>query len=266
MVSLAPPSRGFWTSALAATLTIVTYVGCGSDSNRRAIDASVVLVDAPTCSVPPGMDTGMEAAPPDTAVGTSSLEDASVAVSDATVVLSDSAIAGAMMEANTGEVVVGDVAQLRAHDPAVIAFAKRMMREHSVANAHLTVVLEQNGIVTEDSEVSRTLTAATVATVQKLSALKGAGLDAAYLASQIDMHQQVLQLLDAVLIPEARLATLRAELMANRTAVVSHLAAARALAARDGGVPDAAAEDTATEPGAAQLDAGADAGMTADGP
>jgi predicted outer membrane protein len=178
--------------------------------------------------------------------GTSSLDGGATATGDGGVRLSDSATAGVMMEANGGEVMVGTLATNRAQDARVRSFAQQMVTEHSMANTRLNTLLQQKGLTAGDSEVRRMLAMAAQTTLNQLSNLSAAAFDAAYMASQVDMHQQVLKLLDDVLIPSAEDADLKAELVSARATVAMHLTAAQTLAASvagtDGGAPDASAD------------------------
>jgi putative membrane protein len=175
--------------------------------------------------------------------GTSSLDGGvDAAAGDGGTTLSDSQAAGVMMEANSGEVMVGNLAVSRAQGASVRAFAQQMVTDHSMANQKLMMLLQRVGLSAGDSPVRQMLAMAAQTTLTQLSAQTGAAFDAAYLASQVSMHQQVLKLLDDVLIPSAQNADLKAELVSARATVAMHLSTAQSLAASGGGDGGTAAD------------------------
>jgi putative membrane protein len=174
--------------------------------------------------------------------GTSSLGDAGTdAAGDGGVRLSDSASAGVIMEANSGEVMIGNLATTKAQNAGVKAFAQQMVNDHTMANTRLMTLLQQQGLTAGASDIRQMLAMAAQTTLTQLSAQAGAAFDSAYVASQVDMHQQVLKLLDDVLIPSAMNAALKAEFVSARATVAMHLSAAQALAATVG-TPDGGAK------------------------
>jgi putative membrane protein len=175
---------------------------------------------------------------------------------DAAARLTDTEVAGVMLEANTGEVGAGQVAATRAAAMPVQDFAQRMINEHSAANRSLSMLLDQQSITPADSPVRRMLGATAHDAVDMLWATPAGSFDRVYMQSQVDMHTMVLTLVDTVLLPSVTNAALRGAVMEMRATVVMHLADARALLASgfgDGGVD-----------GGGGNDAGADA--TGDGP
>jgi putative membrane protein len=201
--------------AVAGAVAMV-HVGCNDDNNQPSGTAST------------GGTTG-----------TSSLDDAAVATgddagvvdtgADAVTRLSDGAVAAVMAEANGGEVLAGQLVSTQSQSDEVRAFAQRMVTDHSMANERLMTLLQRTAISPEDSEPQRMLAAATLSTLARLSAMSDSAFDLAYVNSQVDMHQRVLQLLDDVLIPSAENADLSAELRSARQTAAMHLDAAQAL-------------------------------------
>jgi Raf kinase inhibitor-like YbhB/YbcL family protein len=232
-------------AALAASLA----AACSSSNGTTVVDASR------------GGSTGADAAAgtggSDAAGGTGGTVDATV---DGVAIgtsfdgggpaarLDDGQVLGVMIEANSGEAGAGQVATTRASAAVVKAFAQRMVDEHSAANRHLTAELMELGVTPSDSPTRRELGMAAAAATAMLWAAPMASFDETYARSQVEMHSQVLTLIDNVLLPSATGTLLRAEVAGMRTSVVSHLEGARnLLAARgDGGVTDGSPSDVAT--------------------
>jgi putative membrane protein len=82
----------------------------------------------------------------------------------------------------------------------------------------------------EDSDTSRSLKSAAKQTEGKLKGLKGAAFDRAYADNEVAYHQQVLDAIDKVLIPNAQNAELKALLEKVRPAIAAHLDHAKMLA------------------------------------
>jgi len=94
-------------------------------------------------------------------------------------------------EANAAEIKTSQVAQTRAVDPAVKAFADRMVDEHS-ANAHALDALASKRKVTigDDPDAARQIR---IGTLQKL---KGPQFDHAYMNTMIDDHAAAIALFE----------------------------------------------------------------------
>jgi putative membrane protein len=84
-------------------------------------------------------------------------------------------------------------------------------------------------VTPELSPTSESLKAGGEKNVAALQLLKGAALDRAYVDHEVAYHQQVLEALDAVLIPGAKNQELKGLLVKVRPAFVAHLEHARHL-------------------------------------
>jgi putative membrane protein len=150
-------------------------------------------------------------------------------VADAAILLSDAQIMGVLHVANQGEVEAAILAEMRAVNAAVRAFAMEMNRDHSAADRDLLNVGADAGLAPADSPISLTLTATAMQKVQALQSLQGIAFDRAYMTDQVEMHSQVLTLITDVLLPSAMNAVLRMQVTMAREAVTMHLANARQL-------------------------------------
>jgi putative membrane protein len=84
-------------------------------------------------------------------------------------------------------------------------------------------------IAPEPSNASEMLEADTATVIATLSMTPPAAFDKVYIGSQITMHQQVLSLIDARLLPDASDSDLKALLGTLRTSVATHLSAAQTI-------------------------------------
>ena len=87
------------------------------------------------------------------------------------------------------------------------------------------------GVKPEDSDTSKSLKKAAADTAKKLKALKGAQFDKAYVDNEVLYHQQVLDAIDKVLIPNADNAELKGLIEKVRPAIAAHLEHAKHLQA-----------------------------------
>jgi putative membrane protein len=143
--------------------------------------------------------------------------------------LTDAEIAAIVVIANSADVENGELALTRAENPAVKAFARTMVTDHTAVNRQAAELVAMLGVTPAPSEASRSLAAATTAQRQSLAEKSGAAFDRAYIANEVAYHTTVLETLDGVLIPQAENGELKALLVAVRPAFVAHLEHARQL-------------------------------------
>lgn len=150
----------------------------------------------------------------------------STASSD-TMVLRDGDIAGIMLTANQGEVDLGQLARSMASSAEVRRFAEMMVSGHLEAIQKHQALVARTGMRTSETPLRTQLRNAGVATADVLKQRSGSAFDIAYIRSQIDMHQWLLDSLDKSLIPGAANGALRSYLGEVREAVAMHLTEAR---------------------------------------
>jgi putative membrane protein len=147
----------------------------------------------------------------------------------AAATLNDAQILKVLSTANTGEVSVAQVAKPALQNAAALSFAQMMIEEHGAANGQTLALVSSKHLAPEPSEVSESLEADTASVISKLSTTLPAAFDKTYISSQVTMHQQVLNVIDARLIPDASDADVKALLATLRTSVATHLSAAQAI-------------------------------------
>ncbi len=152
---------------------------------------------------------------------------------DVSPITSDANIFALTHESNLGEIQAGQVAQQRASDVEVQAFAQRMITEHTTLDQEGTALAQQLAVtpVLPDSNLPR-LQQQELAQLSAVPA--GGAFDQQYIAQQITAHQRTLALVDAS-IERAQAAELRAALQSRvRPHVAAHLETAQDIQGRIG--------------------------------
>lgn len=142
----------------------------------------------------------------------------------------DPEVAMVMRVANLAEVREGELAREKAAEPAVRDFATMMVNDHSTASSKTEAELSKREIVSEDSPLSRQLDAESGAATDRLRGLTGRAFDRAYIDRQVQVHQNLLNLIDTKLMPVTKKKVVKEQLTAMRKAVQEHLAKAQQVA------------------------------------
>jgi putative membrane protein len=130
-----------------------------------------------------------------------------------------------------GEIAQGMIATSKGTRPSVVTFAQMLVQMHTTAEQRERTLANTLNLTPADNPVATQLRTTSDAIVARLNAASTSDFDAVYVSSQVDVHEQVLALIDNTLLPNAQNAALRAELTTARGEVQMHLADARALAA-----------------------------------
>lgn len=145
--------------------------------------------------------------------------------------LSDAQILKIVVDASSGEVSAAEVAKPAAQSASVATFAQSMITDHSAGEQQALALVTSEHVGPEPSEVSNKLEAETAALLATLSQTPSAAFDTVYMKSQVDMHQEVLTLIDARLLPDVTDAALMALLTNMRVTVAAHLQQAQTIVA-----------------------------------
>lgn len=143
--------------------------------------------------------------------------------------INDAQIAAIVVTANQVDVDAGRLAESSAADARVKAFGKQMATDHTGVNKQAVDLATRLGVTPQDHPTARGLKDAGAANVKRLSGLKGAAFDRAYIEHEVAYHQQVLDALDKTLIPGAANGELKALLVKVRPAFVAHLEQAKTI-------------------------------------
>ncbi len=146
----------------------------------------------------------------------------------------DAQIAHIVVTANQVDIDAGKLAQQKAKGADVKAFGKQMVTDHSGVNKQATALVKKLGVKPEDNATSQSLKSGGVDNVKHLKTLKGAAFDKAYVDHEVAYHEQVLDAIDKVLLPNAQNAELKALIEKVRPAIDAHLQHAKMLQSKLG--------------------------------
>jgi putative membrane protein len=152
-----------------------------------------------------------------------------LAIARAEQKVSDAQIAAIVVAANQVDIDAGKVAAEKASNAEVKKFAQTMVTDHTAVNKSAVELVTKLKVSPEENDTSRALKTGGEKNIAALRALKGKAFNKAYVDHEVTYHEQVLQALDTVLIPNARNAELKALLVKVRPAFVEHLNHARHL-------------------------------------
>jgi putative membrane protein len=143
----------------------------------------------------------------------------------------DAQIAGIVVAANTVDINAGKLAQKKAADSEVKAFAKQMVTDHTAVNKQASALVKKLKVTPQESDLSKTLKQGGADNMAKLKPLKGKDFDKAYIDHEVEYHQAVIDAMDKTLIPGAQNAELKDTLVKTRPAFVAHLEHAKKIQA-----------------------------------
>jgi putative membrane protein len=137
----------------------------------------------------------------------------------------DGNIAAIFLAANNTDVSYAKVAldSGRTSNAAILAFASRMLSDHSGLNQAATQLFTRTGIAPEDNTASLDFRDESAAKRDTLRELHGAPFDSTYIANEVRYHTRLLAVIDTVLIPSAKNRDLQSMLRGVRPAVAAHL-------------------------------------------
>ena len=143
--------------------------------------------------------------------------------------VNDAQIASIVVTANQVDIDAGKLAESRATNDEVKAFARLMVTDHTGVNKSATDLAAKLKVTPQDNPTSQSLKAGGDKNLAHLRTLKGTAFDKAYVDQEVAYHQQVIDALDKTLIPGAANAELKALLIKVRPAFVAHLEHAKRL-------------------------------------
>jgi putative membrane protein len=211
---------------------------CGADQKAPSTPATETSMQSEASSPQPGEaamrapDPNMTGTPPaapsdrttnearsGNAVATPRTADAQPALPP----LSQNQIAMITQLANDSEIEQGKLAQTKAKSKDVKKFAAMMVKHHGEAKTEQTKLYQQLGLSPAQSQDATSLKESADKTLGALRGAEGAAFDRAYIDSQVDAHQKVLDTIDRQLLPAASDADLISNLKRMRETVQSHL-------------------------------------------
>lgn len=225
---------------LVAAALVLAVGGCGGDSSSPppALDSGAQQ-DAVSNgdAARPGMDASLDATLDATAGGNTDGGNTDSG-SDAVVgALSDAQIADILAAADMGEIMTATTVQPRLSTAGIVAFARMMVSDHTMSSQNLMMLTTRLGIVPVPSTLSTMLRDNAATMNAQLATMSGVALDRAYISGQVQVHQQVLSIIDTALLPNVMNADLRTAIMGMvRPMVMMHLQMATSLQSSLGGM------------------------------
>jgi putative membrane protein len=137
--------------------------------------------------------------------------------------ISDAQIAAIVVTANQVDIDAGKLAAETSSNAEVKKFADMMVTDHTSVNKSAVDLITKLKVKPQENDTSRALKAGGEKNLASLRGLKGKAFDKAYVDNEVTYHEQVIQALDTVLIPNAQNAELKALLEKVRPAFVAHL-------------------------------------------
>jgi putative membrane protein len=212
---------------LGAALTAALLFQCGGESNRAPAEAPMPPAEEPAPSAANNEMKPPEATPSTDAANTTKADAAAAAAATPapaeSTTLSDGQIAAITQGANSGEVEEAKLARAKSKNPRVLQFANMMIAHHGDALKKQ----EKLKITPVESPASADLTAQVNKTIESLKQKNGAEFDQAYMQSQVDGHKEVLDTINAKLLPNVKSPELKAYLEEIKPKVEQHLALAQ---------------------------------------
>jgi putative membrane protein len=224
--------RNIWPLLLGllVLLAILWYVfGRRNNDNTAAARAdSTAVASAATTTDSAGGTTGSNMAGAAGAAGAASTTGAS----GSTTALGDADIANVIHEVNAGEIAAGKIAQTKAKNADVKAYAREMVQEHTALDKKGAKISGQQG-ATNAAIRDSVVNANQAMSSQLQSANSGADFDKAYIDGQVQGHQNALSFLQAAQ-NQTQNADLKKMIDAAIPDVQKHLDRARSLQSKVG--------------------------------
>jgi putative membrane protein len=134
----------------------------------------------------------------------------------------DPQIAHIAYTAGNLDVEAGKQALARSHNRTIRSFAQQMIRDHQAVNAKALALVKKLHVTPEANATSKGLTEAADATRAKLSHLRDAAFDRAYIDNEVAYHKTVNGALESTLIPSAHNGELKSLLETGLTLFREH--------------------------------------------
>jgi putative membrane protein len=220
-------------STLAAAISLTW--GCAGDPKpAESPDGEVMKTVPPTAEdsapAPNGEPTGMPPSEPSSQSSPQGGPANALAAPAASVApLTEGQIARIADVANTAEIEQGKLAQTKAKNPRVRAFAAKMVKHHGQAKTEQARLLRELSITSAESATASALESDGEKALLSLKSASSGDFDAAYLDGQVTAHEKVLSTLDEQLLPSARSESVVSALRVARSAVAAHLDEAKAI-------------------------------------
>jgi putative membrane protein len=142
----------------------------------------------------------------------------------------DPQIAHIAYTAGNIDVAAGKQALAKSHNKAIRSFAQEMVRDHTAVNNKALALVKKLHVTPQANPTSASLTKDADATRTRLSHLRGAAFDRAYIKNEVAYHKTVNGALESTLIPNAKNGELKSLLQTGLTLFREHQAHAEQVA------------------------------------
>ena len=142
----------------------------------------------------------------------------------------DPQIAHIAYTAGNIDIAAGKQALAKSHNKAIRSFAQEMVRDHKAVNDKALALVKKLHVTPEANGTSASLTKGADATRVRLSHLRGAAFDRAYIDNEVAYHKTVNGALESTLIPNAKNPELKSLLETGLTLFREHQAHAEQVA------------------------------------
>ncbi len=195
---------GNWLAVSA--LTVLVLGGCQSKQNAEGTTGNAAV---PPAAMPaPAESAGQPSAAPG---------------ATASSTLADPQIAQIALSANSGDSARGKIAEQKATNAQVKAFAREMVTDHSGLNKKAVALAKKLNVTPQQSAADSDLVSKVTSMNNDLQGKTGKDFDKTYMDQEVQIHQLVLDDLDKNLIPAAQNAELKQLLQTARGVVQGHL-------------------------------------------
>ena len=203
------------------------------DTAPRPGDANMPAPNGQPTEMPPaeGPPQGLNEGTRDNSVAAPHTGNQGASPADDTVQLSPGQVVMITELANNAEIEQGKLAQTKAKSASVRKFAQMMVKHHSEAKTEQTQLYRDLGLAAAQSQAATSLKESADRTTSSLRGSTGSAFDTAYMDSQVQEHQDLLDTIDHQLLPAASDERLVNGLKKMRGTVQAHLTEARTIQA-----------------------------------
>lgn len=209
--------RGTKGMAIAVALGAAAVLGACSKGDKNAADTTAMA------AAPAAGDSSMRAGAMNAGTGSStSMNNGNTATPASSQPMTDAQIMAMTAAANEGEIAAGKMAETKATNPAVKAFARAMVTDHSMMLTKGQALAKKLNI-TPSAAAADSMSKSNQAMANTLTNTpKGMAFDSAYVNAQVMGHQQVLDMVKSAE-GQAQNPQVKAMLSSAQPAVQRHL-------------------------------------------
>ena len=148
--------------------------------------------------------------------------------------ISNANIGAIVVAANQIDIDYGKIALAKSKNKKVRDFAQRMVTDHSAVQKSVLELAAKLNLTPEDNATSQNLKENAVHVTARLNLLKGKTFDKFYIDNEVNYHKQVTDVLETMLIPNAKNAELKSALVGAQALFLKHLEHCRQIQANWG--------------------------------